>query len=137
MTADSIQKAWDTAMLAVQPTNLALEGVRHEIVGMTPYVSTRMSGLDRIAVGAGQDGALRWTGIYQINVHYPTGAGLVPVLTKVSEIMAAFRRGTTITTSDNLSIRCEAPKTAPRIEVAPWLTAPVMVPWFCYEMPTS
>lgn len=137
MSADSIQKAWDTALLAFQSTNVALEGTRYEMVGMTPYLSSRMSGLDRIGVGAGRDGALRWTGIYQINVHYPTGAGLVPILTKVNAVMAAFRRGTTLTTSDNLSILCEAPRTAPRIEVAPWLTAPVMVPWFCYEMPTS
>lgn len=137
MSAESIQKAFDDALIVVQPANLALEGVVHEIEGMTPYLSSRMSGLDRIAVGAGQDGALRWTGIYQINVHFPTGEGLTPVLTKVSAILTAFRRGTTLTTSDSLSIRCEAPKTAPRVEVAPWLTAPVMVPWFCYEMPTS
>ena len=78
----------------------------------------------------GDNGYNRHEGLMQITVVWATGAGIIAPAETVSEIVAHFKRGTTIT-RNSLTVRINPPRTAQPLPDGGWIRYPVIVPWFC------
>lgn len=136
MSLSSIQKAFDDYLSLFQTEDVAWEGTFYAPQIGRPYLAPRMQGRDRNPAGFGADALIRYDGVYQIGVFFPIGEGLERLNVAVDQLMAHFRRGTSLTTADGFVIRIEVPSPPPALQQPDWIMVPVQIRWFCYELPS-
>lgn len=135
MSSATIRAAIDGLLTTSQSSliSIAWEGVSYFPDQSTPYLGVRMSAMSRRPTGPGVNTVNEWSGKYQVSVWYPVGAGMQAVLTKVDELLAQFSRGTSVVTTDGLTVTFNTPTPTPAIQEGNWVHVPVILPWFAYE----
>ena len=135
MSSETIRVAIDNYLSTAQSglIDIAWEGNTYYPNQSTPYLAPRMAALVRRPMGVGSDAVNQWSGNYQISAWYAVGHGMAPILAKVDEILTLFKRGTSLTTTDGLTITFETPSPTPAIQDSKWLHMPILIKWFAYE----
>ncbi len=77
----------------------------------------------------GDAGFNRYEGLFQIDVVWQKGVGIIAPAEEVSSVVAHFKRGTAII-RNGLTVTMRPPRTAQPIPDGGWLRFPVIVPWF-------
>jgi len=135
MSIATIQAALDKYLNDNQGSDIAIawEGTAYIPTQSVPFLAPQTAGLINSPTGPGKDSIVQIDGTYQISVWFPIGQGMQPVRQKSDEIVALFRRGTLLTTSDNKAVITEVPYQVMAIQEGNWIHVPVMVPWFVYD----
>lgn len=119
-----------------QPIDVAWAGVPYEPVMGTPHIAAQTVAYTRAPTGPGENAPIKHSGIFQMTLRFPPSEGEQPVRTLASTLANLFRRGTSLTTTDGLLVRCEVPDTPASIFESEWISVPIRVPFFAYEFPT-
>jgi hypothetical protein len=138
MSIAGIQAALDTqlqTLSGLDPTQVAWPTVPFTPTVGVPYLAPEMSSLVRTVVGAGVKGVIKWTGTYTVNVIDAIGRGTADVSARADAILALFKKGTALSTSDGLTVICDVPSPLPLIQDGAWARIPVTVHFFAYESP--
>lgn len=114
--------------------NIAWAGVPYFPALNTPYISVRVSGWNRRAIGAGADSVIEYRGTYQVSCYGPAGSGLAAVEAVADSITNLFARGANVAYGGTSVLIMIASQAAPLIDPA-WIQIPVLVSWMAYEYP--
>jgi len=109
----------------------ALPSVAWENIAFTPltgvpYLRPALLPGEPTQAEIGTAGANRHTGIYQISIYAPTGAGLAAINALRDGLIDHFKRGTTLAYS-GLTIRVEKAFTGPTMQETDWLHIPISI----------
>ncbi len=85
--------------------------------------------------GAGVAGFVYWEGVYRIVASFPSAKGTAALLARLDAIRTHFKRGTTLTTSDNWSLIFEVPRSGVIGRDGDWFKGFVDCPFFGTETP--
>lgn len=133
MSAFSIARALDEHLQAMKLTNVAFENAPFTPTKGQMYLSSLISGRDRIPLGFGANAVTQYSGSYQVNVNGPVDEGVQPGLRLADRVAEHFRRGTTLRAPDETRISVEISSVQAAITVGDWFTIPVVVRWFATE----
>lgn len=77
----------------------------------------------------GDLGINRFIGLFQVDVFWPQGQGIIQPSQRVAAISAHFKRGTDIA-GTGVTVRIiQPPQARPALESAPYVQIPVMIRW--------
>jgi hypothetical protein len=131
LTYDAIHGIINAYLNLVQATNVAYENAEYEPESGTGYLRETLLPAEPEQAELGTDGRNRLTGIYQISVFEEVGKGSGDAETKAETLIAAFKRGTTLT-ANGLTVRIDKAWRSPAIQEKDWYHVPVSVRWFAY-----
>jgi hypothetical protein len=106
--------------------SVAWENVAFSPVTGVPYLRPFLLPGEPFQAELGTAGCNRHTGIYQISVYSPAGAGVLSLNTLVASIVDHFKRGTTLTYSTTtLTIQKAYP--GPMMQETDWVHVPITI----------
>lgn len=138
MSAASIQAALDAylqTLPGIDLTQVAWPNVSFSSTTGVPYLAPKISALTQVNLGPGNHDVVQWKGTYQISCLQPANDGTANLLATVDAVRAIYKRGTTMVTTDGLSVIVELARTIPYQQDGEWLHAPVLVDFFSFEFP--
>ena len=100
-----------------------------------PYLDVQNAGRARSPLGFGQDSVEQWTGIYQVGVTVPRDTGDRDQEVMTQKVLAAFPRGTNLTTSAGNYLTIEYSTVPGPVAFGDWSVMPVLIHWFVTEVP--
>lgn len=131
MAEQTIQNALDAHLNTNAGISVAWDNEDFAPTTGTPYCIPALLPARTVQADLGSSGRNRHTGIYQVTLVYPKGESRVGVHTKATALMAAFKRGTQLT-SGGVTVVLEPPFMGPAFHEGDWYRVPISVPYFAY-----
>lgn len=125
-----------SALTARLQTLSGLPSVAWENVPFTPtagsmYLKPSLLPGEPVQAELGTNGLNMHTGLYQISVFAPAGAGVAAVNTLVNAICDHFKRGTELTYG-GITVRMVKAFPSPMMQETDWIQIPITVMWRAY-----
>jgi len=131
-----IQQTLDGQLLTISslPT-LSVENTQTVQAGTTPYCRSTLAPAKTTLLTMGSKKGMKQTGLYQVDLFYPTNYGYMDHRKMSDLIIAAFPPGTlTLSTGENLIILSAWSQPGRNVQDA-FLQVPIQIEWVAYTIP--
>lgn len=132
MSFDAVRIALDTAMAAAFVSDVAYENMEYEPRVGTDWKRVTFMPAEPTQATLGTAGQNRLVGIYQVSVFAEVGKGPKAAEDAAKLVIAAFKRGTSLTAVSGVITRIERAWRGVAVQEKDWYHVPVSIRWFAY-----
>ena len=124
-----INKAFEVALEAYQPTNIAWPNTNYAKVKGTPFLEPVFVPGEAVQATLGTNGKNRQTGVYQITAWDEAGVGMGSLIQKADELITVFKRGIELT-NGGVTVRIKSSWIGGIEQEGDWAFLNVTILWY-------